>query len=381
MTSDYLFVRLLLLAGAVMGGLVVLIVIVLMLGTGSGSPLAFTLHCSLSSTTSFDAIVHAIALACGLVAIAPLVSGLRAAAQARAGIAQLRQAAPIANHGMSPRVIHAAVATGLTDRVEVVDLARPLAFTYGWLQPRVCLSTALIERLVDDELEAVLYHEAWHVLRRDPLRLIVVKLFNDAFFFVPDLARLAHLHSLTVEIAADRYVVVQMGHSRALAKALAPILSFTAEETWQTLREQNLLDASDNPESVFLNTFPVGPVLPPTPAIADFLSVRRLINEAVEKARQAGTLKGANDALIVLKISGTGPDFKKFVKTDAELASVLGVAALRLEKGDGGTVVESVSLAPGAKCPRCWLWRPLGGRGLCERCDAAEPQAATASPQ
>ena len=228
MTSDYLFVRLLLLAGAVMGGLVVLIVIVLMLGTGSGSPLAFTLHCSLSSTTSFDAIVHAIALACGLVAIAPLVSGLRAAAQARAGIAQLRQAAPIANHGMSPRVIHAAVATGLTDRVEVVDLARPLAFTYGWLQPRVCLSTALIERLVDDELEAVLYHEAWHVLRRDPLRLIVVKLFNDAFFFVPDLARLAHLHSLTVEIAADRHVVVQMGHSRALAKALLKTLGGTA---------------------------------------------------------------------------------------------------------------------------------------------------------
>ena len=163
MTSDYLFVRLLLLAGAVMGGLVVLIVIVLMLGTGSGSPLAFTLHCSLSSTTSFDAIVHAIALACGLVAIAPLVSGLRAAAQARAGIAQLRQAAPMADHGMSPRVVHAAVATGLTDRVEVVDLAR-----------------------------------------------------------------LAHLHSLTVEIAADRYVVVQMGHSRALAKALLKTLGATA---------------------------------------------------------------------------------------------------------------------------------------------------------
>ncbi|MBL0350373.1 MAG: isoleucine--tRNA ligase [Elusimicrobia bacterium] len=166
--------------------------------------------------------------------------------------------------------------------------------------------------------------------------------------------------------------------ARALAKLLAPILSFTAEETWQTLREQNLLDASDNPESVFLNSFPVGPEISPTPTIAEFLSVRRLINEAVEKARQAGTLKGANDALIVLKIGDAGPDFKKHVKSDAELASVLGVAALRLEKGDGGPTVESVSLAPGAKCPRCWLWRPLGGRGLCERCDAAEPQTAAA---
>nr|HNI57669.1 hypothetical protein [Elusimicrobiota bacterium] len=103
-------------------------------------------------------------------------------------------------------------------------------------------------------------------------------------------------------------------------------------------------------------------------------------NEAVEKARQSGAVKGMNDALVHLKFGVPGPNFDGFVKTDAELASVLGVAALRTEKTTGPTTVESVSLAPGAKCPRCWLWRELGPAGLCVRCTEAEAQAAQAAP-
>jgi isoleucyl-tRNA synthetase len=49
---------------------------------------------------------------------------------------------------------------------------------------------------------------------------------------------------------------------RTLARALAPLLSFTAEETWQTLAEQGLLAKGDNAESVFLNSFPTEIPLP-----------------------------------------------------------------------------------------------------------------------
>jgi isoleucyl-tRNA synthetase len=38
---------------------------------------------------------------------------------------------------------------------------------------------------------------------------------------------------------------------RTLARALAPLLSFTAEETWQTLAEQGLLAKGDNPKASF----------------------------------------------------------------------------------------------------------------------------------
>ena len=168
--------------------------------------------------------------------------------------------------------------------------------------------------------------------------------------------------------------------ARALAKLLAPILSFTAEETWQTLREQNLLDASDNPESVFLNSFPTPLQIDPTVSIAELLSVRRMINEAVEKARQAGAIKGMNDARVGLRIGpDLGQNLIRFVREN-ERASVLGVAAVHVEKSEVGTSVVSVDPAPGAKCPRCWLWRELGPAGLCVRCTEAEAQAAQAAP-
>jgi isoleucyl-tRNA synthetase len=160
---------------------------------------------------------------------------------------------------------------------------------------------------------------------------------------------------------------------RTLARALAPLLSFTAEEVWKTLGEQNLLDKEENPESVFLNGFPTEIPLPAGKnfVMADFLRAKRAVNEAVEKARQAGTVKSSNDAAIHLRIhegnaplSGLPPE---------ELASLLGVSQVTLELSSTGEPLDvlGVKAAPGEKCPRCWIWRDLT-EGLCPRCRDAE---------
>ena len=51
----------------------------------------------------------------------------------------------------------------------LVDAELPLVFTQGFLNPMVWLSTGLMRMLTDDELEAVLQHEAHHLKARDPL--------------------------------------------------------------------------------------------------------------------------------------------------------------------------------------------------------------------
>lgn len=52
----------------------------------------------------------------------------------------------------------------------------PVAFTVGYLRPSLFLAPQLLERLDDEELRAVLYHEVAHVVRRDNLMMRVFRM-------------------------------------------------------------------------------------------------------------------------------------------------------------------------------------------------------------
>src|SRR5262249_38376072 len=91
----------------------------------------------------------------------------------------------VARRVRSPRrVATIARRLGLADRVDVVADARPFSFTYWFRRPRICLSTALVQRLSNDELRAVLMHERYHLRQRDPLRLVVSRYFAAAMYVV-----------------------------------------------------------------------------------------------------------------------------------------------------------------------------------------------------
>lgn len=218
-----MLIRLILLSGAAVGAALVSALVLFVIGTGVGGPDASWLHCSLEPASPLDAVMHVTAVALGLLALVPLFSGLRAARKARHNAEQLQWATRQANEGVPISMRGAAEIAGLADRIDVVRLDRPLAFTYGLFRPRVCVSTALLESLIDDELQAVLLHEAWHVERRDPLRFSIVQALKSTLVFIPELQRLANLSIVTMEIAADRHVLAQMGHPQALARALLKV--------------------------------------------------------------------------------------------------------------------------------------------------------------
>src|SRR5439155_924565 len=83
------------------------------------------------------------------------------------------------------RVRAAASGLGLEGRVDVVVDDRPFSFCYWFLRPRICLSTGLVRRLERDELRAVLLHERYHLLHRDPLRLVVARYFAAGLYVIP----------------------------------------------------------------------------------------------------------------------------------------------------------------------------------------------------
>jgi Zn-dependent protease with chaperone function len=107
-------------------------------------------------------------------------------------------------------------------RPAVVDDPHPWAVTHGLWRPRVAISTGLLALLGPQELEAVLAHERHHVLRRDPLRLLLARAALAALLWTPGGRALLHTFTEASELAADAFAMEQVG-PRTLASALHKI--------------------------------------------------------------------------------------------------------------------------------------------------------------
>lgn len=122
------------------------------------------------------------------------------------------------NLSVPPHVRRLAVNVGVP-RVCLIADATVAAFTVGLLRPQVVVTTGLLAALDDEQLGAVLRHEATHVGRRDPLRLLVAQLAHGWTFFVPYARHLRQRVVLGMELAADRNAVCHHGR-RPVAAAL-----------------------------------------------------------------------------------------------------------------------------------------------------------------
>ncbi len=120
--------------------------------------------------------------------------------------------------------VRAAAALGMAGRIDVVADRRAFSFCYWFIRPRVCLSTGLLARLEGDELDAVLLHERSHLLRRDPLRLVIARYFAAGLYVVPVVEELVEYYTLEKELEADQDAVHALGDVGPLARALYKVL-------------------------------------------------------------------------------------------------------------------------------------------------------------
>jgi Zn-dependent protease with chaperone function len=106
----------------------------------------------------------------------------------------------------------------------VVRTDAPVAFCFGQLRPRICISTGLVDTLTNRELKAVLLHEDRHRLHHDPLRGLVAESVAMLLFFLPIAAELRDLFLTSMELDADRHAARLSGRP-ALAGAILKIIS------------------------------------------------------------------------------------------------------------------------------------------------------------
>lgn len=137
---------------------------------------------------------------------------------------RLTHAIQPAGLALSPVVARLARRLDLTGRLVIVPSRETFSFCYGLWCPRICLSLGLVELLTEVELEAVLRHEAYHLHRREPLRMAIAISLSHFFFFVPLLAELRDHYLAEKELSADAAAVAVTGRT-SLARALHKIIT------------------------------------------------------------------------------------------------------------------------------------------------------------
>jgi len=159
----------------------------------------------------------------------------------------------------------------------------------------------------------------------------------------------------------------------ALCRLLAPILAFTAEETWRH---------SGSGASIHLLEFP-SPRRVQTEAgqmkdrqheasdqVSELLKLRGIIGQAIERARQEKLIGNALEAAVVLKSNSEVTT--KIDKEELEEFFILSDLTIKQTKEASSA---SITKTAHKKCARCWRHRPTVGQSkthpdLCDRCEA-----------
>lgn len=185
------------------------------------------------------------------------------------------------------------------------------------------------------------------------------------------------LYTAGVASTARRSAQTAMWHiTHALLRLMAPILSFTMEETWSLFASKEEFAASD--ETIFTQLFYPLPDIADASALLDkyaqLRDIRAVITKQLEEVRIAGKIGSSLQAEVEIKASGSkfallnslGDDLKFiFITSTAKLLEVSSEAE------------EAIAVTPSAyeKCDRCWHYRADVGTDaahphICGRCSS-----------
>jgi isoleucyl-tRNA synthetase len=156
-----------------------------------------------------------------------------------------------------------------------------------------------------------------------------------------------------------------------LARLLAPLLVFTADEIWE-----NLPPESERPAFVHLALLPGQRATTEEDLLANWermFEVRDEVLQALEEARVGKQIGSSLEARVEIAAAGDSYDLLSRYNDDLRYLFIVSqVNVVRSDEGVTGVVVK-VLPAEGEKCERCWNFSTHIGkseryRSVCERC-------------
>jgi isoleucyl-tRNA synthetase len=163
--------------------------------------------------------------------------------------------------------------------------------------------------------------------------------------------------------------------TEAMCRLMAPILSFTANEAWQSLSEST---AAQPPQSLFEKTaHPFPQVADATNLIAKWDAIRQVraqVLKAIELEREAGRVGSSLQAGVRLTAGAGAAPALQSLGDALKFVLITSAAQVRLDSTLPTDQVDiQVEALEYAKCGRCWHLRPEVGQNdqhpdLCDRC-------------
>ncbi|MDQ7787629.1 MAG: isoleucine--tRNA ligase [Thermodesulfovibrionales bacterium] len=216
------------------------------------------------------------------------------------------------------------------------------------------------------------FHEVFHNIHK----FCVVDMSSFYLDVLKD--RLYTFKTDSGERRAAQWVLLQI--LSTMTRLLAPVLSFTGEEVWQSLRKKmGYLE-----ESVFLARFPEVSERFLNEGLNqkwdDLFRLRNEVNKALELKRTEKFLGNALEAKIIVKLP---QHYQSLIAADRGflptffIVSAVEVTDESMEHAYRSSEIEGLEIrierAPGAKCQRCWNWTESVGAfsdapEVCERC-------------
>lgn len=275
------------------------------------------------------------------------------------------------------------------------DYSHALLEIDRWAMSRV---QTLVET-VTSAYENFNFYEVFHAL----YNFCVVDMSSFYLDVLKD--RLYTFKSESGERRAAQWVLHQI--LSTMAKLMAPVLSFTAEEVWQStfshesgVMSQESRDIQQNTEeSVFLSSFPEIDKKYFNKELEEkwgyLFILRDEVNKALEMKRAERFIGNSLEAKVILSLSeskelsalGGAQSIQQRYKTLITqykdflpiffIVSAVEITDKSLDGSYKSEEIEGLEIkvekAPGAKCQRCWNWSETVGRSkeapeICERC-------------
>jgi isoleucyl-tRNA synthetase len=226
---------------------------------------------------------------------------------------------------------------------------------------------SLLNEKVQQSYAAMEFHAVFHAINQ------FCSVDLSAFYLDIIKDRLYASKADAPERRAAQYVLHEI--LITLTKLMAPILSFTAEEIWQSLPEA----LRGKEVSIHLTSFPE--VTKRYAELEDewewLRAARDAVSKKLEEARANKTIGTSLAAKV--SITATSKEFQDLKSREAFLPAFFIVSQVTLAESQEATGLDvKVEPADGQKCERCWLFSKTVGEEsshltLCKRCCEAVP--------